>query len=98
AVTTVLDLVGHDGLVVAPADSYTGALLQLGDLEALARVRAKLVDIADTEAVVAACEDAALVWFETPTNPALEVADIPAIAAAAHEAGAYAGVENTWAT
>ncbi len=46
----------------------------------------------------AACEDAALVWFESPTNPALEVADIPAIAAAAHEAGAYVVVDNTFAT
>jgi cystathionine gamma-synthase len=98
AVTTVLDLVGHDGLVVAPAHSYTGTLLQLGDLESRGRVRTRLVDITDTEAVVAACEDAALVWFESPTNPALEVADIPRIAAAAHEAGAYVVVDNTFAT
>ena len=27
-------------------------------------------------------------WLESPTNPALEVADIPTITAAAHEAGA----------
>lgn len=98
AVTTVLDLVGHDGLVVAPAHSYTGTLLQLADLESRGRLRAKLVDIADTAAVVAACEDAALVWVESPTNPALEVADVPAIAAAAHEAGAYVVVDNTFAT
>jgi cystathionine gamma-synthase len=98
AVTTVLDLVGHDGLVVAPAHSYTGTLLQRADLESRGRLRAKLVDIADTDAVVAACDDAALVWVESPTNPALEVADIPAIAAAAHEAGAYVVVDNTFAT
>ena len=42
--------------------------------------------------------DAALVWLESPTNPALEVADIPAIRAAAHEAGAYVVVDNTFAT
>jgi cystathionine gamma-synthase len=98
AITTVLDLVGHDALVVAPAHSYTGTLLELADLESRGRVRTKLVDITDTEAVVAAVEDAALVWFESPTNPALEVADIPAIAAAAHEAGAYVVVDNTFAT
>ncbi|HEU5035764.1 MAG TPA: aminotransferase class I/II-fold pyridoxal phosphate-dependent enzyme [Nocardioides sp.] len=98
AVTTVLDLVGQDALVVAPAHSYTGTLLQLGDLESRGRIRTKLVDITDTDAVVAACEDAALVWFESPTNPALEVADIPRIAAAAHEAGAYVVVDNTFAT
>jgi cystathionine gamma-synthase len=38
------------------------------------------------------------VWIESPTNPALEVADIPAIRAAAHEAGAYVVVDNTFAT
>jgi cystathionine gamma-synthase len=98
AVSTVLDLVGHDGLVVAPAHSYTGTLLQLGDLESRGRIRTRLVDITDTAAVEAACDDAALVWFESPTNPALELADIPAITAAAHAAGAYVVVDNTFAT
>jgi cystathionine gamma-synthase len=98
AVATVLDLVGHGGIVVAPVHSYTGTLLQLADLEARGRITARLVDITDTEAVAAACDDAALVWFESPTNPALELADIPAIAAAAHEAGAYVVVDNTFAT
>ena len=98
AVTTVLDLVGHDGLVVAPAHSYTGTLLELADLEGRGRIRTRLVDITDTEAVVAAVEDAALVWFESPTNPALEVADIAAISAAARETGAYVVVDNTFAT
>ncbi|GAA4725729.1 PLP-dependent transferase [Nocardioides endophyticus] len=98
AVATVLDLVGQGGIVVAPVHSYTGTLLQLADLEARGRITARLVDITDTEAVVAACDDAALVWFESPTNPALELADIPAIAAAAHEAGAYVVVDNTFAT
>ena len=50
--------------------------MQLADLEARGRLRAELVDITDTDAVVAACEDAALVWLESPTNPALEIADI----------------------
>jgi cystathionine gamma-synthase len=98
AVATVLDLVGQGGVVVAPVHSYTGTLLQLADLEARGRITARLVDITDTEAVAAACDDAALVWFESPTNPALELADIPAIAAAAHEAGAYVVVDNTFAT
>src|SRR3954447_6268668 len=60
AVATVLDLVGHDELVVAPRHAYNGSLMQLADLEARARVRTRLVDIADTEAVVEACADAAL--------------------------------------
>jgi cystathionine gamma-synthase len=98
AVATVLDLVGADGLVVVPRHAYTGTIMQLGDLESRGRLRAELVDITDTAAVVAACADAALVWLESPTNPALEVADIATITAAAHEAGAYVVVDNTFAT
>jgi cystathionine gamma-synthase/methionine-gamma-lyase len=38
------------------------------------------------------------VFFETPTNPSLQVFDIAAIAAAAHAGGALAVVDNTFAT
>ncbi|RNL65161.1 PLP-dependent transferase [Nocardioides marmoriginsengisoli] len=98
AVATVLDLVGSDQVVVAPRHAYNGTVMQLADLEARGRLRANLVDITDTAAVVAACEDAALVWLESPTNPAMEIADIAAITAAAHEAGARVVVDNTFAT
>jgi cystathionine gamma-synthase len=98
AVATVLDLVGSEQTVVAPRHAYNGTVMQLADLEARGRVRTVLVDIADTDAVVAACADAALVWIESPTNPAMEVADITAIATAAHEAGAQVVVDNTFAT
>ncbi len=98
AVATILDLVGTGEKVVAPRHAYNGSIGQLADLEARGRVRAHLVDITDTEAVVAACEDASLVWLESPTNPALEVSDTPAIVAAAHAAGAYVVFDNTFAT
>lgn len=98
AVATVLDLVGQGMKVVAPRHAYNGTVMQLGDLESRGRITAHLVDIADTDAVVAACADAALVWLESPTNPALELADIPAITRAAHEAGAYVVADNTFAT
>ncbi|WP_110181753.1 trans-sulfuration enzyme family protein [Nocardioides solisilvae] len=98
AVATVLDLVGQGAKVVAPRHAYNGTVMQLADLEARGRLRTELVDITDTDAVVAACDGAALVWLESPTNPALEVADIPTIRAAAHAAGAYVVVDNTFAT
>jgi len=98
AVATVLDLVGVGQTVVAPRHAYNGTVLQLADLESRGRIRAHLVDIADTDAVIVACEDAALLWIESPTNPAMEIADIPALAAAAREAGARVVVDNTFAT
>lgn len=98
AVATVLDLVGIGMKVVCPRHAYNGTVGQLADLEARGRITTELVDVTDTDAVVAACTDAALVWLESPTNPALEVADIATITAAAHDAGAYVVVDNTFAT
>jgi cystathionine gamma-synthase len=39
-----------------------------------------------------------LVWIETPTNPLLRIADIAALSALAHDAGALAVVDNTFAS
>jgi cystathionine gamma-synthase len=97
-VAAVLDLVGQDATVVAPRHAYNGTVMQLADLESRGRLRTRLVDITDTEAVARACPDAALVWLESPTNPALEIAEIETIAGVAHEAGAYVVVDNTFAT
>src|SRR5690242_2256682 len=63
-VATVLDLVGHGAVVVAPRHAYNGTVMQLADLEARGRLTARLVDVTDTESVVKACDDAALVWLE----------------------------------
>ena len=46
---------------------------------------ARLVDVTDQQALLTACEDAALVWLESPTNPALEVIDLPPVIEAAHD-------------
>ena len=98
AAAAVLDLVGAGGRVVAPRHAYLGIPMQLADREARGRGPSVLVDVTDTAAVVSACEDAALVWLESPTNPALEVVDLPAVITAAHEAGARVVVDNTFAT
>jgi cystathionine gamma-synthase len=98
AVGTVLDLVGQGAKVVAARHAYQGCVMALADLEARGRLRVELVDVTDTDAVVKACDDAALVWLESPTNPALEIADIPTITAAAHDADASVVVDNTFAT
>jgi cystathionine gamma-synthase len=43
-------------------------------------------------------EGTAVVWAETPTNPAMGVVDIAAVADVAHEHGALLVVDNTFAT
>ena len=98
AIAAALDLVELGGTIVAPRHSYTGTVAALKEREEHGRAKAVFVDITDTAAVAIACADAAMVWFESPTNPALEVADIAAITRAAHEHGALVAVDNTFAT
>ncbi len=54
----------------------------------------------DPESIAAAIQPGRtkVVWVETPSNPLLGVADIPAIAQLAHDAGALLVVDNTFAT
>ncbi len=98
AIGAVLDLVPVGGLVVAPRHSYTGTVMCLRELEERGAVRVAWVDVTDADGVVAASLGAALVWLESPTNPALEVADLPAIIEGAHANGALVAVDNTFAT
>jgi cystathionine gamma-synthase len=99
AVATVLDLVAPGETVVAARHCYQGTLVQLASLEQRGLVNVVLVDIDDTDQVKRALSDeVALLWIESPTNPALEVADIAALCAAAREAGVRTVVDNTFAT
>ncbi|HEU0248189.1 MAG TPA: cystathionine gamma-synthase [Gaiellaceae bacterium] len=43
-------------------------------------------------------ENTRFVWLETPTNPALNIVDIAAASAVAHEVGALVVVDNTFAS
>lgn len=57
------------------------------------------LDLADEAALAAELErGAALVWFETPSNPRLDLLDIAKISAAARAAGADVLVDGTFAT
>jgi len=98
ATAAVLDQVPTGGTVVALEHSYLGTHTQLTRLEERGLLRRVLVSADDHDAILAAIPGASLVWIESPTNPALEVVDIAAIAAAAHAADAVMVVDNTFAT
>src|SRR5262245_19052719 len=99
AVTTILGLVAPGQTIVARRHCYQGTLVQLAQLEARGLVKVVLVDIDDTAAVLATLNDeVALLWIESPTNPALEVADIGALCSGGHDAGVRVVVDNTFAT
>jgi cystathionine gamma-synthase len=56
------------------------------------------VDVADTAAVAAALPGAAMLWLESPTNPLLEVADLPVLCDRARADGVPVVVDATLAT
>ncbi len=98
ATAAVLDQVPTGGTVVVLEHSYLGTHTQLTRLEERGLLRRVAVDADDTAALLAAASTASLVWIESPTNPALEVVDIAAIAGGAHDGGATVVVDNTFAT
>ena len=98
AVAAVLDLVPTGGRIVAPTDCYFGVGELLADGEQHGRWAVDRVDLTDTASVQAAVAGADLLWLETPSNPLLDVADLPALCAAGRHAGALVGADNTFAT
>ena len=98
AANAVMDLVPPGAVVVAPSAAYTGVAVRLRELDGIGRISLRIVDADDTDGVRTACEGAHLLWLESPTNPLLQVADLPACISAAHASGALVLVDNTFAT
>ncbi len=98
AVDAALALVPGGGVVVAPRHAYNTTTALLADLADRGRVEYRPVDIADTTQVVAALDGADLLHIESPTNPMMEVADLPTLVAAARSAGVLVTCDNTFAT
>jgi cystathionine gamma-synthase len=89
---------GREG-VVCIGDAYGGTLELLASQLPLLGIKTHLIlgnEIERLDELLAG--GAKLVFFETPTNPTLELLDIRAIAAIAHAHGAKVAVDNTFAS
>ncbi|MDQ2838250.1 MAG: PLP-dependent transferase [Actinomycetota bacterium] len=85
-------------VVVLPATFYNYHRTLFDSQVELGRLSLRTVDITDTAATVAAVGGADLLWLEIPTNPTLDVPDLPALTAAARQHGALSVVDATLAT
>jgi cystathionine gamma-synthase len=85
---------------VIPDDAYGGTYRLFDKVEKVWGLEHSPAAVSDTEQVAAAIRpgETRLVWVETPTNPLLNIGDIEAIAAVAHDAGALLVVDNTFAS
>ncbi|MGC4962318.1 cystathionine gamma-synthase [Gordonia sp. DT218] len=85
--------------LVIPNDAYGGTFRLIDKVFSQWGITYSAAPVSDVDAVRAAITPATkLVWIETPTNPLLNVGDIEALAAVAHEAGAKLVVDNTFAS
>lgn len=94
AATAVMGLFPPEPIVVAPTIAYMSVR------EGLQRLHGEVrsVDVTDTDAVIGACEQADVLWLESPTNPLLGIADLPRLCALARERGILCVVDNTLCT
>jgi cystathionine gamma-synthase len=86
--------------VVIPDDAYGGTFRLFDKVAQPWGLAHSPAPVSDVEAVRAAIQPGKtrIVWVETPTNPLLNIGDIEALAAVAHDAGALLVVDNTFAS
>jgi cystathionine gamma-synthase len=97
AAHAIVELLPPGATVVLPVNCYLGVSALIDQRAALLGWTVRRVAEADTAAVLEAANGADLVWLESPANPTIEVADLPAIGAGL-PATALLVVDNTFAT
>ena len=96
ALTAVVQLVGAGDEIVVGNDVYGGTYRLLSRVLGRYRIGVHAVDTTDCQAVARALGPRTrLVLVETPTNPLQRITDVRALAALAHEAGAWLAVDNS---
>ena len=99
ATLAVFTLAAPGGRIVCGSDCYHGTAKQLREIAPRWGVDVEFVDTRDLGRVAEALAlTTSLLWFETPTNPMLQVSDIAALVHLAHERGTLVGCDNTFAS
>lgn len=91
-------LIPRGGRLVIGATTYNAMLALAREYAEAGDLVLTEVDVTDLPAVESALTGADWLHLESPTNPLIEVADIPAICAAAKAGGVRVSVDNTFAT
>ena len=100
AVTTLMHLVSPGERVVCVNDVYGGVYRMFSQVYEPKGYRFTFLSPEEISTSLAEHldDETRIVWLETPTNPLLNIVDVEAAAAAAHEVGALVVVDNTFAT
>lgn len=98
AVAAVFDRVPVGTTVAIPDDAYQGVAGLAARGAARGRWTVRRIPTTDTQAWVDVLDEVSLAWLESPSNPLLQVADVPTIAAAPRPDDTAVVVDNTFAT
>ena len=94
AIAAVFDQLPTGAVVVIPDDCYLGVAALAAAGAERNRWSVERLPVDDTNAWIRACGVADLIWLESPSNPLLIVADLPAICAAPRKPGAIVAVDT----
>ncbi len=97
AIAAALSLVPAGGTVLAPDQTYNGTVDLLAAFAAAGGTVLRR-HATDTAGLLEEIARADLVWLESPTNPLMDVVDLPVVLAAARTAGVPSVVDNTLST
>jgi cystathionine gamma-synthase len=98
AVAAIVDLLPVGATVVLPDDCYQGVAGLAAAGAAQGRWRVVRVAVEDTPGWLEVAAEADLLWLESPSNPLLAVADLPAVCATRRKPPALVAVDSTLAT
>jgi len=95
--SAILHICSAGDHIVSSMTTYGGTYAFLSNYISKFNIGVTFVDITNHDQVKAAIKsNTKLVYTETMTNPMLQISDIPALAAIAHEKGAKLVVDNTF--
>lgn len=98
AAACVLNRLPAGATLAMPTDPYHGVKGLAEEAEAQGRWNVVRLDLEDTEAWIDIAQVADMLWLETPANPLITVADLPAICGAPRKDGTVIAVDSTFAT
>lgn len=99
ATAALIGAFGPGDHLVLSSDVYYGTRKVVREYFERWGLQTSIVDFTSVDALRAAMRpNTRLVWAETPSNPLMRIVDIESIVSIAHEAGALAAFDNTFAT
>ena len=98
AISSVFSLLSQGAIIVAAENGYQGTTTMLKKMHEAKKLEVRFVNLPNTDEVLKALPGAQMLYLESPTNPAIEVVELPVVIAAGKKTGSIVVVDSTLAT